>query len=67
MLLLNKSISLRKTASTKCNRDSSRSHFFVIFNVNKDGLSGNILIADLAGSENLIKTAAEGEIAKEGV
>jgi hypothetical protein len=76
MAMLDKGLSVRTTASTQMNAESSRSHsiFSVVVEMStKDLASGKDLIragklnlVDLAGSERQKKTGATGNLLKEG-
>lgn len=63
--LLDKANSLRKTASTKMNSSSSRSHS--ILSIQFDDIHGKpkLTLIDLAGSETVKKTGASGETLRE--
>lgn len=64
---------MRHVAATAMNSESSRSHLILsikIVSVNKetrDQLRGKIVLCDLAGSERLKKSEAEGAMAKEAI
>ena len=76
MAMLDKGLSVRTTASTQMNAESSRSHsiFTVVVEMStKDLISGRDMIragklnlVDLAGSERQKKTGATGNLLKEG-
>eukprot|EP00662_Eupelagonemidae_sp_cell21_P009789 gene9789-63045_t len=56
----------RSTRATKMNAASSRSHLiFTIVVQRPDGREGRMALIDLAGSERLKKSEAEGQGAKE--
>ena len=71
MSALKKGMSSRKTAETKMNKTSSRSHLvFIIFvhasnRVTGQTSNGKLTLCDLAGSERANKTGAEGDRMKE--
>merc|ERR1712178_100901 len=73
MRVLTRGNDMRHVAATAMNSESSRSHLLLIIkivSVNKetrDQLRGKILICDLAGSERLKKSEAEGVNQKEAI
>ena len=76
MAMLDKGLSVRTTASTQMNAESSRSHsiFSVVVEMSTKDLSsgkdmiraGKLNLVDLAGSERQKKTGATGNLLKEG-
>lgn len=76
MAMLDKGLSVRTTASTQMNAESSRSHsiFTVVVEMSTKDLTsgrdmiraGKLNLVDLAGSERQKKTGATGNLLKEG-
>ena len=76
MAMLDKGLSIRTTASTQMNAESSRSHsiFSVVVEMSTKDLAsgkdmiraGKLNLVDLAGSERQKKTGATGNLLKEG-
>ena len=76
MAMLDKGLSVRTTASTQMNAESSRSHsiFSVVVEMSTKDLAsgkdmiraGKLNLVDLAGSERQKKTGATGNLLKEG-
>ena len=63
--ILKLGIASRKTASTRMNSDSSRSH--LVLSILVKPLGGKITFCDLAGSERIKKSGASGATQKEAI
>lgn len=73
LFFLRRALKIRRTCTTNCNNDSSRSHAVVTFTIQAQAKSNSyaplrtakINLVDLAGSERVDKSGVSGEAMKE--
>ena len=61
MRLVKEGAKCRKVSSTRLNEESSRSHTILSIYLEKDQYTTKLRLIDLAGSEKVYKSGAQGE------